>query len=122
MSRISAFATAVHATLADATVQEVVGQKNKGRNRQRRRVHWYRQGGTIEPPHQAGGRIPEDETEATGNRQPTIWQRQEEIVCHIFAESEDTLEILLDNWIVALDKYGPQRRGRVRGLHLERDH
>lgn len=106
MSRLSNFATAVHANLADATVLQVVGQLNKGRNTQRRRVHWYREGGEIVPPHQAGGRI-SDGDEATGTRAPAVWQREEQITCHVFAESEDTLDTLLDNLIVAIDRTAP---------------
>lgn len=99
MSRFSNFVDAVHATLNDATVQKVIGDLNRGRNRQRRRVHWYREGGTCDVPDQGGGR------ETTGGtlREPAAWQRLEDITCHIFAESEDTLDTLLDNVIVAID-------------------
>ena len=99
MSRFSTFVDAVHITLNDATVQKVIGQKNEGRNRQRRRVHWYRVGGEVTVPRQAGGR------ETTGGtvREPAVWQREEEITCRIFAESEDTLDTLFDNVIVAID-------------------
>lgn len=100
MSRFSTFVDAVHVTLDDATVEKLIGDSFKGANRQRRRVHWYRTGGgmTAET-HQAGGR----ETTSGTKREPAVWTRLEDITCHIFAESEDTLDDLFDNVIVAID-------------------
>lgn len=99
MSRFSTFVDAVHVTLADATVQKLIGDSHKGSNRQRRRVQWYRTGGECVTSPQAGGR----ETESGTIREPAVWTRLEEITCHIFAESEDTLDDLFDNVIVAID-------------------
>jgi hypothetical protein len=100
MSRFSDFADAVHVTLDDATVQKLVGDSHKGSNRQQRRVQWYRTGGEMTADTgQAGGR----ETTGSTVREPAVWTRLEDITCHIFAESEDTLDDLFDNVIVAID-------------------
>lgn len=107
MSRLSALADAVHLLIDDATVLKVVGEQNKGRNLQRRRIHWYRVGGELTYASQAGGRVNAAGDDVTGTREPTVWMRLETVTCHLFAESEDTLETLLDAWIVALDNTAP---------------
>lgn len=107
MSRLSALADTVHTLLDDATVLKVIGQQNKGRNLQRRRIHWYRMGGEITFPKQAGGRVNSAGDDVTGTREPAVWMRLETVTCHLFAESEETLDVLLDSWIVALDNTAP---------------
>jgi hypothetical protein len=99
MSRISSFVTAVATELDDGTVAFVIGKVNEGKHGQRRRVHWYRMGGEIEPSTRQGGTMTDGET----TRTVSAWQRTERIVARIFAESEDTVETLLDNLIVAID-------------------
>jgi hypothetical protein len=84
-------------------VQQVVGKANEGRNRQRRRVHWYRAAGEIGPTTQAGGRLSSDGL----TRVPAVLERRDGIACLVFAESEDTLDTLLDNLIVAIDHVAP---------------
>lgn len=56
MTRLEALAIAAHALLNDATVARVMMRVREGQHGQRRRVHWYRVGGEIEYPSQAGGR------------------------------------------------------------------
>ena len=55
----------------------------------------------LEVPRQSGGR------EESTNRTPTAWERQERVVALIFAENFDTLDTLLDNLIVAVDRTYP---------------
>ncbi len=105
MSRFTDFVEAVRVELADPTVDFVTGKAKEGQHGQRRRVHWYRETGTIVAPQQAGGRMVEDD--ANGSRQPAVWLRQETILVRIFSENEDTAETLLDNLIVAIDHVRP---------------
>lgn len=104
MSRFSTFVDDVHTRLNDATVQKVIGDKERGRNRQRRRLHWYRTGGEIVPSRTAGGTVESAGDDITGTRTPSVKTRMEDILCRVFAESEDTLDTLLDNVIVAINQ------------------
>ena len=101
MSRLEDFATAVHAQLDDATVERVMYRRREHRHSQRRRIHWYTATSGLEGPRQSGGR------EESTNRTPTAWERQERVVALIFAENFDTLDTLLDNLIVAVDRTYP---------------
>ncbi len=103
MTRLEALATAAHALLNDATVARVMMRVREGQHGQRRRVHWYRVGGEIEYPSQAGGRKNTADTE----RVPCVWERRELVECVIFAESEDTVEALLESLVTAIDKTAP---------------
>jgi hypothetical protein len=100
MSRISAFVAAVATELDDETVDFVIGKANEGKHGQRRRVHWYRDGGEIEKTNRKGGTM----TGAETTRTVSVWTRQERIRVCVFAESETTIETLLDNLIVAIDR------------------
>lgn len=101
MSRLSDFADSVHVALNDATVEKVIGQKNGNRHGKRRRLHWYRISGQIVPARQTGG------TEENGNRSPTELTRLETVQCNVFAETEDTLDVLIDNVIAAIQGDAP---------------
>lgn len=111
------FAASIEAELNDPSVAFIVAGnlKNEGLNHQRRRVHCYRLGGTIEAPERAGGTVVETHPlEADANifdagksRVPTVWNRREHIELRIFAESEETLDVLLDNIITAIDRSAP---------------
>jgi hypothetical protein len=100
MSRFTAFVAAVETELGDSTVAFVLGKANEGKHGQRRRAHWYRLGGEIEKSTRQGGTLTDDDT----TRTVSVWQRSERIVIRIFAESETTVETLLDNLIVAIDR------------------
>jgi hypothetical protein len=100
MSRISDFVSAVATELDDDSVDFVIGKAKEGQHGQRRRVHWYRLGGEIEKNTRQGGTLTDTET----TRTVAVWQREERIVARIFAESEDTIDVLLDNLIVAIDR------------------
>lgn len=100
MSRASDFVAAVETLLADSTVSFVVGLKNEGKHGPRRRVHWYRVGGEIEESTRKGGTLTDGDT----SRTVSVWQRTERMRMVVFAESETTVETLLDNLIVAVDR------------------
>lgn len=102
MSRLSDLADAVHTELDDATVEKVLYRRREGRNAKRRRVHWYAEGGRLEAPDQAGGRL-----DGEGNRIATVWTRWERVACQVFAESVETVETLLENLIVSIDHVAP---------------
>ena len=104
MSRIQTLADRVHARLNDATVKQVVGERNRGRNDQRRRIHWYRSSGEIISAKTAGGTVDSDGDDVTGQRVDSVWTRLEMVTCLVFAESEDSMETLLDNLITAIDQ------------------
>lgn len=106
-TRLQKFVSEVEAQLNDSTVLFRIGKEDEGQHGKRRRVHWYREGGTIEAPSQAGGRLNGDTDEATGSREPTAWERYERVTCGIFAESPATADTLLDNMIVAIDHTAP---------------
>jgi hypothetical protein len=100
MSRLTSFVAAVATELDDSTVEFVTGTAKEGKHSQRRRVHWYRIAGEIEPGTRQGG----TKTDAETTRTVAVWQRAELIRCRVFAESETTVETLLDNLIVAIDR------------------
>lgn len=100
--RYEDFADAVHVEINDASVAKIYGKAMQNTNRQRRRIMWYAPDGEIDSPSQAGGRIdPNDGEEA---RSPAVLERQERIVCKVFAESRDTTEQLLEILLVAISK------------------
>jgi hypothetical protein len=100
MSRISAFVAAVETELDDSTVDFVIGLAKEGQHGQRRRVHWYRIGGQIDKNTRQGGTLTDTET----TRTVAVWQREELIRVRVFAESESTIDTLLDNIITAIDR------------------
>lgn len=100
MSRFTSFVDAVHARLDDSTVTKVVGAINKGKLVSRRHITWFRDGGAIEVPDRGGA----GKTEAGTVRQPSNWNREEVIVAQVYAESDDTFDLLFDNVIASIDK------------------
>lgn len=97
-TRLAEFATEVHALLNDATVKKCDDVASLQRHEVRRRITWLTPGGTTEPPRQAGGRAPSD---GTAYRIQACRIRVEHIDAHIFAESREMTERLLDNVIAA---------------------
>lgn len=102
MNRFQKFADAVHAQLDDATVEQLVGRANAKKHTQRRRIIWMRVGGRVIQSRQSGG-----QKDGEGNRVDSILTRQERISVQIFAESEDTLDTLVDNFIAAVSQVSP---------------
>lgn len=98
-TRLSEFATLVHAQLADASVKKFDDIVALQKHTERRRVVWITPGGTTEPPPQAGGRSPAD---GTSFRVQACRTRVENVDVHIFAESRELTERLLDNLIAAI--------------------
>ena len=103
MTRLQTFVDEVALVLSDPTVTMYAEEKQDGRNQGRRKVRWYHPGGGVEMTSQAGGRLSAGDTK----RSPAVWQRLSDIEAHITAESADTLELLLDNLIVACDQSRP---------------
>lgn len=117
MSRLSNLADAVHAELDDATVEKVIGRRKDGRHGQRRRVHWYSDGGDIDTGKRAGGA----EISGGTKKEPTVWARYERLNCLIMAESVDSLDTLLDNMIVAIDHTVPNGSAIFEGYSWDYD-
>ena len=102
-TRLEAFGAEVEAELNDPTVKFVYALINEGKHGQRRRIHWYREGGQIVAPDMFGGRIEQPGNTATGIRSPALWMRLETVRCDIFAEDDETVETLFDLLIVAIN-------------------
>lgn len=85
--------------LNDATVKKRDDVAALQQHDVRRRIVWLTQGGTVEQPRQAGGRTPSD---GTAFRIVSCKDRVEEIEAHLFSESRETTEQLLDNVIAAV--------------------
>jgi hypothetical protein len=92
-------ATDVHVTLNDPTVKAYHDRVALQQHQQRRRVVWLTPGGTTEPPKQGGGRLP---TDGTAFRVQACRVRVEQVHAHIFAETRELTEQLLDNLIAAV--------------------
>ena len=101
MSRLSNLADAAHIALDDSSIEKVIGRRKDGRNTQRRRIHWYSEGGTLQSTTGAGPNT------VDGTKQPSVWERFERVACLVFAKSPDDLDDLLDNLIVAIDHTAP---------------
>lgn len=104
LSRFGRFVAEVEANLADTTVEFQLGRAREGEHGIRRRVMMYRAGGLILAPKRAGGAMVGGEG---GVRIPTIYDRHESVDVVLHAESEESLDQLLDNMINAIDKVAP---------------
>ena len=101
MSRLEDLSDAVHTLLDDSTVEQVVGRRKDGRHGKRRRIHWYSAGGIVQKNSRSGGTV--DGVE----KSVVVWERLERVSCLVFAENVDTLDVLLDNLIAAIDNTAP---------------
>lgn len=98
-TRLAEFADLVHAKLNDPTVKKLDDVEALQKHEERRRIVWVTPGGTVEQPRQAGGRMP---TDGTQFRIQLCKVRVENVDAHIFAETRERTEQLLDNVIAAL--------------------
>lgn len=103
-TRLKEVAVAVHellnAALPEAEqVKDYHDQVALTQHQQRRRIVWLTQGGTTEPPKQGGGRLPSD---ASAYRIQACKTRVERVDAHLFAETRELTEQLLDQVIAAL--------------------
>jgi len=96
MSRFTDLIDSIESTLADPTVEFVVGNDKQKKRGQRRRIHFYRRGGPITTANRSGG------GDIGSSRVATPWQREGVVEAHIFSESDDTTEQLTDNLISAI--------------------
>jgi hypothetical protein len=102
-TRLQELVTAIHATLNDASVAARVGRVYLDEHDQARRVVWVREGGDVEPPKQAGGRlVPGATPDDPDFRVRACKIRVERVQAHIYAEEEDLAENLLDAIIAAV--------------------
>ena len=101
MSRLETFIAEVAAILNDPTVAMYAEKLQDGTNKQRRKVKWYHPGGRLELTNQSGGRT------STVGRTVAVWQRVADIQAKVSAENVDTLDVLLDNLVVACDQARP---------------
>lgn len=103
MSRFSDFIDSIEVELNDSSVKFVKNLPDrKGQHGQRRRIHFYKTGGSIEKASQAGGRIVDGTS-----REPAVYFRHETIEAVVFAEDDDSLDTLVDNLLVAIDRVSP---------------
>lgn len=98
-TRLSEFADLVHAALGDSTVTKRDDVGSLQQHDVRRRIVWLTQGGQVEQPRQAGGRPP---TDGTAYRIQACKVRVEDVQAHLFAETRERTEQLLDSVIAAV--------------------
>lgn len=91
---------AIHAELNDPTVLRQTGRLAVKENQQLRRVVWIREPSDITPPRNVGGKL------AGGVRYRQVYTREERVEAHVYAEDEDTIELLLDNLLGAMHVVG----------------
>lgn len=104
MSRFSDFVDKIENELNDSSVKFVKSSPDRaGQHGPRRRIHFYLSGGDIEKTSQAGGRI----VDGYQVRAPVVYERLERIEIVVFAENQDTLDVLIDNLINAIDHSSP---------------
>ena len=109
MSTFAEKLSQIYASLNDPTVAFVRGKANEGRDGQRRRVHFYRRGGVLEPPQRSGNAA------GTGMTiQDSRFTRVEEIEAVIMAEDEENVSILFDNLAHAIERTFPGDSARLR--------
>lgn len=108
MSTFAEKLSQIYASLNDPSVVFVRGKANEGRDGQRRRVHFYRRGGVLEPPNRtanwAQSLIAKD----------SRFTRVEEVEAVIMAEDEENVSILLDNLAHAIERTFPGDSARLR--------
>lgn len=96
MSRFTDLIDTFETEFNDSSVTFVVGNENKRRRGSRRRIHFYRTGGPIVTHSRTGG------TKVGIERVTCSFERRGVIEAHIFAESDDTSETILDNLIATI--------------------
>lgn len=109
-TRLADFSTAVHARLTAAGITDVAKRDDReaiDKHDLKRRIVWITEGGTIEPPRQAGGRL----NGAGSSRVVACKMRVEEVDAYIFGGTREATEDLLDAVIAAAFIEG--------GAHLE---
>jgi hypothetical protein len=87
---------AFRAFTSDTSVLFQRGKLALAEHEQQRRIVFVRPGGTVQPSTRAGSTVMVD-----GTRARMIKRRAERVVAHLFAESEEAAEAMLDNLIAA---------------------
>jgi hypothetical protein len=98
----------IYTALNDSTVLFVRGKANEGKDGPRRRVHFYRRGGVLEPP----ARTANWAQNMTANE--SRFTRVEEIEAAVMAEDEENVSILFDNLAHAIEKAFPGDSARLK--------
>jgi hypothetical protein len=104
-TRLEEIAEKVHETLDDPSVKRLHGWPALSEHAARRRAVWCSTGGTIEEPRQGGGRRPTGETDTSEAQTARIVAckiRVEDVQIHIYGETAEVTEQLLDNLIAAI--------------------
>lgn len=105
MSRFTTLVSDIETTMAEPTVEYVVGNDKRRRRGSRRRIHWYRVGGPIVVAHRAGATQVGGDTQ--DNRVRTSWMRMETIECQIHGADDDDAADMLDSLIAAIHNTVP---------------
>lgn len=100
-TRLSAFAAQVHARLeaAGVSVPQYDDAEGLTKHSERTRIVWVTTGGTIEPPKQAGGRMPSN---GSAERVRLCKVRVERVNVYILSDTRQTTEELLEDVIAAV--------------------
>lgn len=108
-TRLADFATAVHAVLTAAgitDVEQVNDRESLQKHQAKRRIAWLTEGGTIEPPDQAGARV----SSSNANQRVVACKiRVESVDAYIFGGTREATEELLDAVIAAAFQVGGAR-------------
>lgn len=109
--RIDKFAADVHAKLNDPTVVYVRGRNGLQAHDVLRRAVWIVDGGSVgeATPGRAGRK---DTSSTTGTVAP--YDRRDNVQIHLFADTDDNLETLFENMIVALNRTNSRCRPTYR--------
>lgn len=91
---------AIHAQLADPTVLRQTGRLSIRENAPTRRIVWVREPGEVTPPRNIGGKL------SGGVRYRQVYTREELVEAHLYAENEETIELLLDGLLAAIHLVG----------------
>lgn len=108
-TRLATFATAVHALLTAAGITDVEQKDDRealAEHSVKRRIVWLTEGGTVEPPDQAGGRLNDANA---AQRIVACKVRVESVDAYICGGTREATEDLLDAVISAAWRVGGPR-------------
>jgi hypothetical protein len=118
MSIFGGIVDSIHAKLNDATVKKLLGRKALSEHQQQRRIVWIRRPSPVVNPQNVGGKL----TASTTQRTRTAYVIEQAIEANIYAESEDTLEVLVGNLLAAISLVlGPRAQKMVVDWETETD-
>lgn len=105
MSQFRDVAAAVETQLNDDSVKFQYGRDELAKHEQKRRIVWVRKLGVFEAPKNQGGKS----VNGSGGVEQRIriaFMKVEEVEAHIYAENEDSCEVLFDAVLAAIKRVG----------------